>query len=85
MPPRIRSILFCARNRERRAEVAEFLFAVERLLVAAERRNVPAPDIGELAGISPVLRDASWRRIDSQAQTRAEARWNCWMVRSRRV
>jgi hypothetical protein len=47
------------------AEVAEFLFAVERLLVAAERRNVPAPDIGELAGISPVVRDASWRRIDS--------------------
>jgi hypothetical protein len=47
------------------AEVAEFLFAVERLLVAAERRNVPAPDIGELVGMSPVLRDASWRRIDS--------------------
>jgi Condensation domain len=47
------------------AEVEDFLFAVERLLVAAERRNVPARDIGELAGISPVLRDASWRRIDS--------------------
>jgi hypothetical protein len=47
------------------AEVECFLFAVERLLVAAERRNVPARDIGELAGISPVLRDASWRRIDS--------------------
>ena len=47
------------------AEVEDFLFAVERLLVAAERRNVPARDIGELAGISPVVRDASWRRIDS--------------------
>ncbi len=47
------------------AEVEHFLFAVERLLVAAERRNVPACDIGDLAGISPVLRDASWRRIDS--------------------
>jgi len=47
------------------AEVEDFLFAVERLLVAAERRNVPARDIGELAGIRPVLRDASWRRIDS--------------------
>jgi hypothetical protein len=47
------------------AEVEEFLFAVERLLVAAERQNVPARDIGELVGISPVLRDASWRRIDS--------------------
>lgn len=47
------------------AEVEAFLFAVERLLVAAERRNVPARDIGELAGIGPVLRDASWRRIDS--------------------
>lgn len=46
-------------------EVADFLFAVERLLVAAEKRNVPARDIGELVGISPVLRDASWRRIDS--------------------
>jgi Condensation domain len=47
------------------AEVEDFLFAVERLLVAAERRNIPAGDIGELAGIRPVLRDASWRRIDS--------------------
>jgi hypothetical protein len=47
------------------AEVEDFLFAVERLLVAAERRNVPAREIGELAGMSPVLRDASWRRIDS--------------------
>jgi hypothetical protein len=47
------------------AEVEDFLFAVERLLVAAERRNVPARDIGELVGMSPVLRDASWRRIDS--------------------
>ncbi|HLK02204.1 MAG TPA: condensation domain-containing protein [Streptosporangiaceae bacterium] len=47
------------------AEVEDFLFAVERLLVAAERRNVPARDIGELASISPVLRDTSWRRIDS--------------------
>jgi hypothetical protein len=47
------------------AEVEDFLFAVERLLVAAERRNVPARDIGELVGINPVLRDASWRRIDS--------------------
>jgi condensation domain-containing protein len=47
------------------AEVEDFLFAVERLLVAAEGRNVPARDIGELAGIRPVLRDASWRRIDS--------------------
>jgi hypothetical protein len=45
-------------------EVEDFLFAVERLLVAAEKRNVPARDIGELAGLSPVLRDASWRRID---------------------
>jgi hypothetical protein len=47
------------------AEVEDFLFAVERLLVAAESRNVPARDIGELAGISPVARDGSWRRIDS--------------------
>jgi hypothetical protein len=47
------------------ADVEDFLFAVERLLVAAERRNVPAGDIGELAGISPVARDGSWRRIDS--------------------
>src|SRR5258708_144463 len=47
------------------AEVEDFLFAVERLLVAAESRDVPARDIGELAGISPVPRDASWRRIDS--------------------
>jgi hypothetical protein len=47
------------------AEVEDFLLGVERLLVAAERRDVPARDIGELAGISPVLRDASWRRIDS--------------------
>jgi hypothetical protein len=47
------------------AEVEDFLLAVERLLVAAERRDVPARDIGELAGISPVFRDASWRRIDS--------------------
>jgi Condensation domain len=47
------------------AEVEDFLYAVERLLVAAERRNVPARDIGELAGLTPVLRDASWRRIDS--------------------
>jgi hypothetical protein len=46
------------------AEVEEFLLAVERLLVAADRRDVPARDIGELAGIGPVLRDASWRRID---------------------
>lgn len=47
------------------AEVEDFLLAVERLLVAADRRNVPARDIGELVGIRPVLRDASWRRIDS--------------------
>jgi hypothetical protein len=47
------------------AEVEDFLFAVERLLVAAERRDVPAGDIGALTGISPVRRDASWRRIDS--------------------
>jgi hypothetical protein len=47
------------------AEVEDFLFAVERLLVAADRRNVPAREIGELAGLRPVLRDASWRRIDS--------------------
>lgn len=47
-----------------RAEVEDFLLAVERLLVAADRRDVPARDIGELAGIRPVLRDASWRRID---------------------
>jgi hypothetical protein len=47
------------------AEVEDFLLAVERLLVAADRRDVPACDIGELAGIRPVLRDASWRRIDS--------------------
>jgi hypothetical protein len=47
------------------AEVENFLFAVERLLVAADRRNVPARDIGGLAGLTPVLRDASWRRIDS--------------------
>jgi hypothetical protein len=47
------------------AEVEDFLFAVERLLVAADRRDVPARDIGELAGLRPVLRDASWRRIDS--------------------
>jgi hypothetical protein len=47
------------------AEVEDFLYAVERLLVAAERRNIPARDIGELAGITPVPRDASWRRIDS--------------------
>jgi hypothetical protein len=47
------------------AEVEDFLYAVERLLVAAERRDVPARDIGELAGLTPVLRDASWRRIDS--------------------
>jgi len=47
------------------AEVEDFLLAVERLLVAADRRNVPVRDIGELAGIRPVLRDASWRRIDS--------------------
>jgi hypothetical protein len=46
------------------AEVEDFLLAVERLLVAADRRDVPARDIGELAGLSPVLRDASWRRID---------------------
>jgi len=47
------------------AEVGDFLFAVERLLVAAESRDVPARDIGGLAGLSPVRRDASWRRIDS--------------------
>jgi len=41
------------------AEVEDFLFAVERLLVAAERRDVPARDIGELAGLSPV-----WVRPD---------------------
>ena len=46
------------------AEVEDFLLAVERLLVAADRRDVPARDIGELAGLGPVLRDASWRRID---------------------
>jgi hypothetical protein len=46
-------------------EVEDFLLAVERLLVAADRRDVPACDIGELAGIRPVLRDASWRRIDT--------------------
>jgi Condensation domain len=46
------------------AEVEDFLLAVERLLVAADRRDVPARDIGEVAGIGPVLRDASWRRID---------------------
>ena len=46
------------------AEVEDFLLAVERLLVAADRRDVPARDIGELTGIRPVLRDASWRRID---------------------
>jgi hypothetical protein len=46
------------------AEVEDFLLAVERLLVAADRRDVPARDIGELAGLRPVLRDASWRRID---------------------
>ena len=46
-------------------EVEDFLFAVERLLVAADRRDVPARDIGGLAGLRPVLRDASWRRIDS--------------------
>jgi Condensation domain len=45
-------------------EVEDFLLAVERLLVAADRRDVPTRDIGELAGIRPVLRDASWRRID---------------------
>jgi condensation domain-containing protein len=47
------------------AEVEDFLLAVERLLVAADRRDVPARDIGELAGLRPVLRDGSWRRIDS--------------------
>ena len=46
------------------AEVEDFLRAVERLLVAADRRDVPARDIGELTGIGPVLRDASWRQID---------------------
>ena len=46
------------------AEVEDFLLAVERLLVAADRRDVPACAIGELAGIRPVLRDESWRRID---------------------
>jgi Condensation domain len=50
------------------AEVEDFLLAVERLLVAADRRDVPARDIGELADIRPVLRGASWRRID-----------NCWV------
>ena len=50
------------------AEVEHFLLAVERLLVAADRRDVPARDIGELAGLRPVPRDASWRRID-----------NCWV------
>ena len=49
-------------------EVEDFLLAVERLLVAADRRDVPTRDIGQLAGISPVHRDASWRRID-----------NCWV------
>ena len=39
------------------AEVEDFLLAVERLLVAADRRDVPARDIGELAGIRPVIRD----------------------------
>ncbi len=57
--------LWADQSRFPAAEVEAFLFAVERLLVAAERRNVPAGDIGELVGISPVLRDASWRRIDS--------------------
>jgi hypothetical protein len=47
------------------ADVEDFLFGVERLLVAAERGDVPARDIGELAGLIPVLRDASWRRIES--------------------
>jgi condensation domain-containing protein len=47
------------------AEVEDFLFAVERLLVAADGQEVPTRDIGELAGLSPVLRDRSWRRIDS--------------------
>jgi len=47
------------------AEVEDFLLAIERLLVAADRRDLPARDIGELAGIKPVLRDASWRQIDS--------------------
>jgi Condensation domain len=51
-------------NRFPPAEVEDFLLAVERLLVAADRRDVPTRDIGELAGIRPVLRDASWRRID---------------------
>jgi hypothetical protein len=45
-------------------EVEDFLLAVERLLVAADRRDVPARDIGELADIKPVLRGAPWRRID---------------------
>jgi Condensation domain len=57
--------LWADRSRFPAAEVEDFLFAVERLLVAADRRNVPARDIGELAGLRPVLRDASWRRIDS--------------------
>jgi hypothetical protein len=47
------------------AEVEDFLLAVERLLVAADRRDVPARDIGEVAGLKPVLRDASWRRVDT--------------------
>jgi hypothetical protein len=47
------------------AEVEDFLHAAERLLVAAERRDIPTRDISELAGLRPVLRDASWRRIDS--------------------
>lgn len=46
-------------------DVEDFLYAVERLLVAAERRDIPARHIGELAGLRPVARDGSWRRIDS--------------------
>ena len=47
------------------ADVEEFLLATERLLVAADRRDIPARDISELAGLKPVPRDTSWQRIDS--------------------
>lgn len=47
------------------AETENFLLAVERLLVAADRRDIPAAEIGDLADLKPVRRDPSWRQIDS--------------------
>jgi hypothetical protein len=46
------------------AEVATLLRGVESLLVAAAGANVPLTRLGEVSGVTPVVRDEDWVLVD---------------------